>query len=214
MSEQSKLSGLLKGVSSRRAFLGRTLASAAVVVPASVLVSQTASAASAMNLSAAQAFKEIRSDEDAHVSYLKQALGSAARPKPSFKGLQQSNVNSFIKLSQVFENVGVGAYLLAAPAISSKSTLSAAASILTIEARHAGYLDSLIGVPLSPNGAFDKAIPQAQIVKDVSPFIASLNGGPDPSKPLDDDVDILNFALLLEYLEATFYDINVPKFYW
>jgi len=167
-----------------------------------------------MNLSAAQAFKEIRSDEDAHVSYLKQALGSAARPKPSFKGLQQSNVNSFIKLSQVFENVGVGAYLLAAPAISSKSTLSAAASILTIEARHAGYLDSLIGVPLSPNGAFDKAIPQAQIVKDVSPFIASLNGGPDPSKPLDDDVDILNFALLLEYLEATFYDINVPKFYW
>jgi len=213
MSEQSKLSGLLQSVSSRRAFLGRTLASAAVVVPASVLVSQTVSAASAMNLSASQAFHEIRRDEDAHVSYLKQALGSAARPKPTFKGLQQSNVDTFVKLSQVFENVGVGAYLLAAPAISSKATLGAAASILTIEARHAGYLDSLIGVPLSPNGAFDKPIPQAQIVKDVSPFIASLNGGPDPSKPLQNDVDILNFALLLEYLEATFYDINVPKFY-
>lgn len=213
MSEQSKLSGLLQGISSRRAFLGRTLASAAVVVPASVLVSQTASAASAMNLSASQAFHEIRSDEDAHVSYLKQALGSAARPKPSFKGLAQSNVTSFVKLSQVFENVGVGAYLLAAPAISSKGILAAAGSILTIEARHAGYLDSLIGVPLSPNGAFDKPIPQAQIVKDVMPFIASLNGGSDPSKPLDDDVDILNFALLLEYLEATYYDINVPKFY-
>ena len=39
-------------------------------------------------------------------------------------------------------------------------------------------------------------------------------GGPDPSKPLTNDADILNFALLLEYLEATFYDINVPKFYW
>lgn len=213
MSEQSKLSGLLQGVSSRRAFLGRTIASAAVVVPASVLVSQTASAASAMNLSASQAFREIMRDENAHVSFLKQALGSAARPKPSFKGLQQSNVTSFVKLSQVLENVGVGAYLLAAPAISSKSTLSAAASILTIEARHAGYLDALIGVPLSPNGAFDKAIPQAQIVKDVSPFIASLNGGRDPSKPLQNDVDILNFALLLEYLESTYYDINVPKFY-
>jgi Ferritin-like domain len=213
MSEQSKLSGLLKGVSSRRAFLGRTLASAAVVVPASVLVSQTVSAASSMNLSASQAFHEIRSDEDAHVSYLKQALGSAARPKPSFKGLAQSNVSSFVKLSQVFENVGVGAYLLAAPAISSKATLAAAGSILTIEARHAGYLDSLIGVALSPNGAFDKPIPQATIVKDVMPFIASLNGGPDPSKPLQNDVDILNFALLLEYLEATYYDINVPKFY-
>ena len=35
----------------------------------------------------------------------------------------------------------------------------------------------------------------------------------DPSKPLKSDIDILNFALLLEYLEATFYDINVPIYY-
>lgn len=202
-------------LSSRRAFLGRSLASAAAVVPASLLVTQTASAAakSAFHLSPEQAFREIRSDEDAHVSFLKQALGSAARPKPTFKGLQQSDVDNFVKLSQVFENVGVGAYLMAAPAISSKSTLAAAGSILTIEARHAGYLNALTGMPLSTNGAFDKPIPQAQIVSDVSPFIASLNGGPDPSKSLTNDVDILNFALLLEYLEATFYDLNVPKFY-
>ena len=215
MTKEVQSSDLLQGISSRRAFLGRTLVSAAAVVPVSLLVSQTASAAtkSALNLSARQAFREIRGDEDAHVSFLKQALGSAARPKPTFKGLEQSDVDAFVKLSQVFENVGVGAYLLAAPAISSKSTLAAAGSILTIEARHAGYLDALIGMPLSPNGAFDKPIPQAQIVKDVSPFIASLNGGRDPSKPLRNDVDILNFALLLEYLEATFYDINVPKFY-
>ncbi len=45
------------------------------------------------------------------------------------------------------------------------------------------------------------------------PFIKSLNGGSDPSKPLQNDIDILNFALLLEYLEATFYDTNVPRFY-
>ena len=204
------------GTSSRRTFLGRSLASAAVVVPASLLVAQTASAASrsAMNLSTEQAFQEIKRDEDAHVSYLKEALGSAARPKPTFKNLKQSDVDNFVKLSQVFENVGVGAYLMAAPAISSKSTLAAAGSILTIEARHAGYLNALVGLPLSTNGAFDKPLSQGQIVKDVSPFIASLNGGPDPSKPLTNDVDILNFALLLEYLEATFYDINVPKFYW
>ena len=31
--------------------------------------------------------------------------------------------------------------------------------------------------------------------------------------PAYSDSDILNFALLLEYLEATFYDINVPKFF-
>lgn len=206
---------LLQGISSRRMLLRSSLVAATTVVPASLLVTQTASAATrtALRLSAKDAFKEIRKDEDAHVSFIKEALGSAARPKPSFKGLEQGKVGDFIHLSQVFENVGVGAYLLAAPAISSKAVLGAAASILTIEARHAGYLNALVGLPLSTNGAFDKPIPQEQIVKDVAPFIASLNGGRDPSKPLRNDIDILNFALLLEYLEATFYDINVPKFY-
>ncbi|MBF6589080.1 MAG: ferritin-like domain-containing protein [Ktedonobacterales bacterium] len=54
---------------------------------------------------------------------------------------------------------------------------------------------------------------QADIVAAASPFIASLNGGADPSKPLSNDLDILNFALLLEFLEADFYNANVPKFF-
>jgi hypothetical protein len=206
---------------SRRKFLRRSLVGAAtsatLLLPASALVTQTVHAATLHSdrsgLSAYAAFHEIRRDEDAHVSFLKQALGHAARPKPTFQHLEQSCQENFVNLSQVFENVGVGAYLLAAPAISSKGYLAAAGSILTIEARHAGYLNSLIGKPLSTNGSFDKPIPQATVVNDVAPFIKSLNGGPDPSKPLQNDTDILNFALLLEYLEATFYDINVPKFY-
>lgn len=212
--EQSAIH-LLKGTTSRRALLRNSLIGATSVASATLLVTQTASAATktALNLSAEDAFQEIKRDEDAHVSFLKHALGDYARPKPTFKNLKQEDVHHFIKLSQVFENVGVGAYLLAAPAISSKGYLAAAGSILTIEARHAGYLDALVGSPLSPNGAFDKPIPQATIVADVAPFIKSLNGGSDPSKPLKNDIDILNFALLLEYLEATFYDINVPRFY-
>jgi hypothetical protein len=207
---------LLRGVTSRRGFLGRSVASAAVIVPAaSILVSQTAHAASksAYHLSYSAAFQEIKRDEDTHVSFLKSALGGAARPKPRFKGLKQNDQDTFINLSRVFENTGVGAYLLAAPSISSKANLAAAGSILTIEARHAGYLDSITGNPLSPNGAFDKPIAQADIVKAVSPFIASLNGGSDPAATLKNDTDILNFALLLEYLEAEFYDINVPNFF-
>ena len=201
---------------SRRGLLIGAATGAVSVASATLLVTQTANAAQAgaYHLSAGAAFREIRKDEDQHVSFLKQALGSYARPKPEFKNLKQSDVSSFIKLSQVFENVGVGAYLLAAPFIANKGYLAAAGSILTIEARHAGDLNALVGLPLSTNGAFDKTIPQAQIVKDVLPFIESLRGGSDPSNPLKNDIDILNFALLLEYLEATFYDINVPHFYW
>jgi len=162
------------------------------------------------------AFTEIMNDETAHVTFLQGALhkaGVPVRPKPTFKGLVQADIDSFAKLSQVFENVGVGAYLMAAPAITTKAYLAAAGSILTIEARHAGFLDVLLGKPVSDNGAFDKPIMQADIVKDVSPFIASLNGGQDPSASLKNDADILNFALLLEYLEAEFYTSNVPTLF-
>ena len=162
------------------------------------------------------AFTEIMNDETAHVDFLKAALkgaGATVRPKPTFTGLAQTDLDSFAKLSQVFENVGVGAYLMAAPAISSKAYLAAAGSILTIEARHAGFLDVLLSMPISANGAFDKPLTQAAIVKDVSPFITSLNGGQDPSEALKNDADILNFALLLEYLEAEFYTTNVPTLF-
>ena len=84
---RNELDSLKQGTSSRRKFLGRSLASAAVVVPASLLVTQTANAASrsAFNLSAEQAFQEIKRDEDAHVSYLKEALGSAVSTKANLQ---------------------------------------------------------------------------------------------------------------------------------
>jgi hypothetical protein len=159
------------------------------------------------------AFNEIMSDENAHVSFLMSALGSSARPKPTFKGLAQTDINAFASLARTLENVGVGAYLGAAPSISSKAYLAAAASILTIEARHAGFLDVLLKMPISANGAFDKPMTQAEVVAAGGPFVANLNGGADPSAPLKSDADILNFALLLEYLEADFYNTNVPKFF-
>lgn len=215
---------------SRRALLGRSAAVAAVAVPVGVLAArsfgQSAQAQSAQVAANARplqplhplaninaAFQEIQTDENAHVAFLKGALASSARPAPTFKGLEQSSVAAFESLSFTFENVGVGAYLLGASAITSKDILLKAATILTVEARHSGFLGYLTGKPLSPSGAFDAPLTQAQIVSDVSPFIASLNGGPDPAGKLGSDTDILNFALLLEYLEAAFYNINVPKFF-
>jgi hypothetical protein len=163
--------------------------------------------------SSKQAFTEIMNDEDQHVQYLQGALKSAARPKPTFQKLEQTDTQAFASMAQQLENVGVGAYLMAAPALTSKDTLLAAGSILTIEARHAGFLNALLQKPLSANGAFDKPMTQAEIVSAVSPFIANLNGGADPAAKLKNDEDILNFALLLEFLEAEFYKANVTKLF-
>ncbi|HEX4206486.1 MAG TPA: ferritin-like domain-containing protein [Ktedonobacteraceae bacterium] len=238
--KQQELHPIQEG-SSRRTFLNRSLMGAAIAAPALLAAcgsiatttgavhnttsstkqtsSNTTSNGSLAlpSLPASQMmFQEIMKDENDHVTFLKDALtkaGATPRPKPKFKSLEQTDMNAFARLSQVFENVGVGAYLMAAPALTSKVYLAAAASILTIEARHAGLLDSLLSKPISANGAFDKPLTQEAIVTHVTPFISNLNGGPNPASTLTSDAEILNFALLLEYLEAEFYNTNVPKFF-
>lgn len=86
----------------------------------------------------------LRVDEIDHVKYLRTALGSAAVKKPTINldalGYGFSNVDSFLKLSRQFEDVGLSAYLGAAPLISSKTYLAAAAAILGTEAQHSGSI--------------------------------------------------------------------------
>ena len=169
-------------------------------------------------------FESIRQHENDHVAALVAALGASARPKPTFQNLEQATFQAFVKLAQTLENTGVGAYLGAAPFIDSQAILASAASIMTIEARHAGYINTYLADPLTGNAADDDANPSteasltaAQVVAGAGGFIADLNGGPpvdysDVASPTN-DVAILNFALALEYLEAEFYNLNVPKFF-
>jgi hypothetical protein len=210
--------GLLAACSST----SNTITTAAKITPTSTTSDTTSTSGSYTTLAlqsiadSKAAFTEIMTDESQHVTFLKDALtkaGATPRAQPTFKGLQQTDINGFASMSQTLENVGVGAYLMATPAISSKDNLAAVASILTIEARHAGYLNALLGKPLSANGAFDKPMSQADIVTTITPYISSLNGGPDPSAELKSDANILNFALLLEYLEAEFYSSNVTTLF-
>ena len=166
----------------------------------------------------AAAFHEIQNDENAHVMFLMNALGAAARPKPIFQNLTMPDVVTFAKMSLILENTGVGAYLGAAPIINSKTYLAAAGSILTIEARHAGFLGILTGTGEDLFAhSFDQPASLAVILGNAGPFVASLNGGPPllvSTTPSDaNDIAILNFALALEYLEAEFYNINVPLFF-
>lgn len=162
----------------------------------------------------------VQRHENAHVRFLEGALGAAARPKPTFRNLEQRNLNAFLDVSRALENTGVGAYLGAVPILLSKAYLAAAGSIALIEARHAGFFNTIESRPMTENVFgqeldFERALTVQEVVANASPFIASLNGGPpltfDSTPSPANDIAILNFALALEYLEADFYNVNVPR---
>ena len=121
----------------------------------------------------AEFLKLVLRDEKAHVAFLKKALGSKAvkSPKFDFQGIPSVEAK-FKKTAAVLENTGVRAYFGQAGNISNPAYLKAAASILTIEARHAGIIgflnNSASSTSSTPNGAFDKPASAAAILKAVT----------------------------------------------
>jgi rubrerythrin len=114
--------------------------------------------------------KTVAADEQAHVDFLKKALGSAAVKKPvfDFKGTT-ADQGMFQQTAYVLENTGVAAYSGQAPLIKEVPVVKAALSILTVEARHAGWIGALIGTPSAPPApnAFDTPKTKAQILSAV-----------------------------------------------
>ena len=111
--------------------------------------------------------KTIAAHEQAHVDYLKKALGSAAvkRPKFNFKGTT-SDPGMFGATAYVLENAGVAAYSGQATNIKEAPVVKAAVSILTVEARHAGWIGAVIGKAPAP-AAFDTPLSKSQILAAV-----------------------------------------------
>ena len=112
--------------------------------------------------------REIAADEAAHVAFLRVALGSAAIAMPNINisgdatgaftaaaraaGVVGANdtfnpyssPENFLLGAYIFEDVGVTAYKGAAPLLSSKLFLEAAAGILAAEAYHAGLVRTVL----------------------------------------------------------------------
>ena len=81
-----------------------------------------------------------------------------------------TDAKGMVATAAVLENVGVSAYLGAAPLIKDKSILGTAGSILTIEARHQSSIRLLAGQQAIPQ-AFDAPLGPRAVFSLAAPFI-------------------------------------------
>ena len=149
-----------------------------------------------------QYLSKIAIDEQAHVKFLRTVLGAGAVARPAidfttaFTTLAQAaglivagqtfnpfaDEVSFLIGAFVFEDVGVTAYSGAAALITNKDILSYAASILAVEAYHAGAVRSLLA-----------DIGGSAAANQIAYLRAVLSGKPD-EKPLTIAGNNFNFA--------------------
>ncbi|MDQ3513673.1 MAG: ferritin-like domain-containing protein, partial [Chloroflexota bacterium] len=112
-------------------------------------------------------FEEIRDHERAHVDALVQTItdlgGEPVEEVEYDFGDAFVDITVFIEVAASLENVGVAAYAGAALFIQDESVLAAAVSIQTVEARHAGYLNLLLGDSPFPD-AFDEPMSEADVL--------------------------------------------------
>jgi hypothetical protein len=124
--------------------------------------------------------------EAQHVTALKdllESVGATPVEKPTFTFPEDalSSEASILDLAATLEPVGVGAYLGAAPLISSPDILAAAGSIAGVEGEHVVAVNWLLGVVPYANEAFPKALTLDEVSAAVAPFMGGKmmsTGGP------------------------------------
>jgi rubrerythrin len=117
--------------------------------------------------------KKFGAEEQQHVEALAgtvKKLGGKPAPMPKTE-FPLKDAKSVAELAGTVENLGAAAYLGQAGNIESPEVLAAALSIHSVEARHAATLNTLLGLSITPDGAFGKPADVATVLKSVEPFI-------------------------------------------
>jgi hypothetical protein len=118
--------------------------------------------------------KTIRDHENAHVIALNTVIkGLGGTPvAPCTYNFGVKTVDDFIKTAALLENTGVKAYDGAIKLLKNPDLIQAGATIATVEARHAAFLNLLNGTSPFPD-AFDTPVAMADILKAAGGFITS-----------------------------------------
>lgn len=122
----------------------------------------------------------IGATESAHVQVIQSTLAQAGiqpvQPCQYNFGESFSSAQAMVQTATILEQVGVSAYLGAAPIISEPTILAAAASIYSVEARHQSFIRTVSGAAAAPN-FFDTPLSPKQVFSLAAPFIASCPAG-------------------------------------
>jgi rubrerythrin len=136
-------------------------------------------------------FVRIRNHEGTHVETLEsviESLGGVPVPECTYNFEQTAftSVAKFVEVAQFLENTGVSAYDGAIAHIEAAALLTAGATIATVEARHASYLNLL-----NRDVPFPKAFDEPVAPRAICEAVQAENGGfivscPEPYGPYED----------------------------
>lgn len=105
--------------------------------------------------------------EKAHRAFLAKALGKQAARKPDHDfGDATTDPDAFVSAAAAMEDLAVAAYNGQATNVS-RETLKAAARIVSVEARHAAWIRSIVGKPPAPD-ATDRPRKASEVLADLT----------------------------------------------
>lgn len=125
-----------------------------------------------MNQNVRSKLEDIRDHEETHVNALTatvKAEGGTPVEEECYD-FGYNNVNQFLGVAAVLENTGVSAYDGAISLIEEEKYLTTGATIATVEARHASYLNLLNGDDPFPD-AFDEPLSPTEVLNAAGGFI-------------------------------------------